>query len=1537
MRKILLFALLCVVSTLGMRAQDFPVLLEKADFGGTVVSSLATFRPTGTTYTLEVTGTAGTEITVPGGSFSYTPTTSGTVRFVRNGGNVVYVYEGSSYKGTVDVSAPEDPTYPDIFGDTDNSSDKTGIYSESNLFLNPGFETKGDKLSDHNYKAVDWECNGYDYGSKSRVRDNTSFTGQEGSCTFFIHGYGNPAECLSQTLTGLNNFTPYKFQLRSWKHETNNAKFGVTIGTSASDGSVYSGEITLPNDNSTKDQVLTFTTGAITESSYVFALTRKTSNGMGDFDRMSLVAANGGGIGITGATNVKYLAGSAYAPEGVLAANETLDVTSLITNAAVTSTSGWTNGRINSNQQYTGAPDNTYMDTWDATLDQKQTIKLPAGYYLLQAATRASGGISGGNIYAYVSADDVTFRTDINKEGAEGNLLGGGWAWTRVPVVVTQNSDVVIGFWSNCSNYNWAGADNFTLTYYNSELNMEAARFERVRENADAWVTILGESIKTGIINTLTAEDGNSYGAVEDYQAATARLEAAIAFARTKAPALYEKYATIKALVQALPTQTEVYTGSATIDVDVDATDALLAAAVTEEEFNEAILVWRNAAAAFLGAIKVNTDQYFDITNIFLDNADFSAGNILGWETNYVSGQQAQNIGYQGASYTNEDVTISQFIEAWKPAPGTLGDGYLRQTVKNLPEGKYTLEADAISVQQQDENAVVAGSYLYIYADGVDYKTALDTKNNKPQHFSREFLNTGEGDVVFGLKTESSTGNWLCADNFTVKFYGVDLSAYVTQLAEAVEEAVTVTGIPEGAASVLAEVVEAYNKEYNTSQAYASAISAIQEATTTALSYQTPLANYIEAMGTAEAFTEDSMWPAAWTALQTAISNNTVDLTSTSITVDDLETATTNLDAANVAANASVNAKNTYETAVATIDGGTNVDLTSLIVNPGFEEGNTNGWTNSGTITANAQGNKAFDNTQGNYYAERWHADGTVDINQTIQYLPAGIYKIEAYIYSDTGDAKLYANSEEVSVSTSRKYSAVIEITEKGSIKIGATCTLTNSTWICIDDFKLTYLASSYAALPYTLAEGKFGTDLDDAQKGAETTFMNNPTLETYNALLTAINNAEAGKANYDKLKAAIDKAEAVKDANNFVTADATTALEVEISTATAAWTNVTYTDAQATAEIAVLGSSVSGWHGIGIEGKAGVYMTSAWGKTSENWWDAPYINTWSVEGDDDGTGFSVPFFEYFIGDSDNLPANTFTATLTGLDNGAYEVEIWARVQRRTDADFNADNSMITMSVNGGEAVSIMSGQTTVGTGGSTMRLGRYKAYGQVTDGTLTLSIDVKLGSNVHWLSWRDVKYEKVASANMKITDAEWGTFVAPFDVAIPSGVAAFTVENNAIGSDDVLNLTTVATTIPANTPVIVFSESLVDETFYGKTVDGDPTHGLLTGTYTDIEAPNESYVLQKHGYDVGFYQVDTNIDTPMVRANRAYLVDPRAQEVKAFFFGGDATGVKGLLNTLNTVDAEIFNAAGVRQNGLQKGINIVRMKDGSVKKVMVK
>ena len=466
-RKLLLALVSLMIGGGSVWADDVPFLLEKDAFGGTAVSQLSTFYSTATTYTLELTGcVAGQAISVLNGSYSYTPTANGTVRFVRNGGDVVYVYEGTTYKGTATVSVLTDPTYPDIFGASDNSGSGTGIYDAANLFLNPGFETKGEKLSDHNYKATYWDCNGYNNSNKSRVRDNTSLTNQEGSCTFLMHGYGNPAECLSQTLTGFNNFTPYRLKFRTWWHDSKQCTYTVTIGTSAGDGTVLNQEITTPNNSSPSDKSFEFVSGAISSpSTYVFAITRKTASRLGNFDRMTLVAANGGSIGITGATSASFLSGSAFAPEGAFGAATDYSLastyaTSLVTNGTFdsnangwTTTTGASNKDVASNQ--TGAFTGKYWENWNGsafTGKMYQSVAdVPNGTYKLKICAFVNTVDADKGQYVYANNDK-------------------SYVYTTTPTAYevytyVDNHTLEYGLNQTTAVANWMGIDNVSLEY----------------------------------------------------------------------------------------------------------------------------------------------------------------------------------------------------------------------------------------------------------------------------------------------------------------------------------------------------------------------------------------------------------------------------------------------------------------------------------------------------------------------------------------------------------------------------------------------------------------------------------------------------------------------------------------------------------------------------------------------------------------------------------------------------------------------------------------------------------------------------------------------------------------------------------------------------------------------------------------------------------------------------------------------------------------------------------------------------------------
>lgn len=233
---------------------------------------------------------------------------------------------------------------------------------------------------------------------------------------------------------------------------------------------------------------------------------------------------------------------------------------------------------------------------------------------------------------------------------------------------------------------------------------------------------------------------------------------------------------------------------------------------------------------------------------------------------------------------------------------------------------------------------------------------------------------------------------------------------------------------------------------------------------------------------------------------------------------------------------------------------------------------------------------------------------------------------------------------------------------------------------------------------------------------------------------------------------------------------------------------------------------------------------------------------------------------------------------------------------------------------------------------------GAYWTTIQVTvgnDGKLTIGVakDSKQ-NNGDWVVLDNFRLRLLeadkASATMKITDAKYATFIAPFDVEIPAGVTASTAEIGADGA--ILELSALEGTIPAHTAVILFSENTYENTVSGvRSADADDlTTGALVGTYEDIQAPDGSYVLQNQDGKVGFYQVEQATAAPWVRANRAYLTAPANNPVKAYFFDDAVDAIKSV--DAEAGNAEIFNVAGQRMSKLQRGVNIV-----NGKKVLVK
>ena len=172
---------------------------------------------------------------------------------------------------------------------------------------------------------------------------------------------------------------------------------------------------------------------------------------------------------------------------------------------------------------------------------------------------------------------------------------------------------------------------------------------------------------------------------------------------------------------------------------------------------------------------------------------------------------------------------------------------------------------------------------------------------------------------------------------------------------------------------------------------------------------------------------------------------------------------------------------------------------------------------------------------------------------------------------------------------------------------------------------------------------------------------------------------------------------------------------------------------------------------------------------------------------------------------------------------------------------------------------------------------------------------------------------EAIRLANMRITDACWGTFCATFAVEIPEGVKAYTGEMSEDKTWIRMNELTEGI-IPANTGVVVAKE-VEGDAFTADLAPVEPQPNLIaescysrntTGEIIDI--PAGVYLLQKNlnnetnEYVVGWYKVEGEGFT--LAPNRCYLNVPDPNNSRPFIGFepvDDATGISSIATEAKT------------------------------------
>jgi len=202
------------------------------------------------------------------------------------------------------------------------------------------------------------------------------------------------------------------------------------------------------------------------------------------------------------------------------------------------------------------------------------------------------------------------------------------------------------------------------------------------------------------------------------------------------------------------------------------------------------------------------------------------------------------------------------------------------------------------------------------------------------------------------------------------------------------------------------------------------------------------------------------------------------------------------------------------------------VNMTEFIVNPSFEEGNTNGWTVKDSkdtgAKENSNGTYHCENADGNYLFNIW--DTGYPISQVIKNLPNGIYEMSAMVSSSDDCTNIYIlagdgykavtlqKGEDGRKQTYMTTGTSTVRVENGSLKIGAvgcaadgvSYTENGKWWYKVDNFQLKFFGDKDDAYAYWRENGDDRIKIYDTKESQ----MTESVKEAYSTVVKEFNAA---------------------------------------------------------------------------------------------------------------------------------------------------------------------------------------------------------------------------------------------------------------------------------------------------------------------------------------------------------------------------------------------------------------------------------------------
>ena len=192
---------------------------------------------------------------------------------------------------------------------------------------------------------------------------------------------------------------------------------------------------------------------------------------------------------------------------------------------------------------------------------------------------------------------------------------------------------------------------------------------------------------------------------------------------------------------------------------------------------------------------------------------------------------------------------------------------------------------------------------------------------------------------------------------------------------------------------------------------------------------------------------------------------------------------------------------------------------------------------------------------------------------------------------------------------------------------------------------------------------------------------------------------------------------------------------------------------------------------------------------------------------------------------------------------------------------------------------------------------------------------------------------------------SNWGTLVLPYSLTLTGNepYRLYAIDNM---EGEELVLKQLEGTVAAGTPCVVKRNGTEAKLTFGPNyatlnmaIETQDVGGMtFSGTYWTKDV-NSGYVISKNSFwNVEELKNSTSVKGVKVKPFRAWLdgTSAKAPARLSMRIDGSTTGIDAI-DALNDAEAEYYDLSGKRLDEPQKGVNIVRMKSGKTKKIIIK